>query len=135
MLILEFFLYGFQLHILYALGGTHQRRRTNQPCQLIHSEKHLFHFMLRRNIAADAIAMACHRMNHSFVNISFPHQLLHLGAVLLRPLFKIQIVQQTDIAPEIHLVAIAQLLCQIAHHALNCFAVAQMEWLLIIFVQ
>ena len=41
MLILEFFLYGFQLHILYALGGTHQRRRTNQPCQLIHSEKHL----------------------------------------------------------------------------------------------
>ena len=63
--------------------------------------------MLRLNIAADAVAMACHRMNHSFVNISFLHQLLHLGAVLLRPLFKIQIVQQTDIAPEIHLVAIA----------------------------
>ena len=79
--------------------------------------------------------MADHGMNQPFVRAAFFQQLAALDAMRLRPLLKVDIVQQADDAPEICLIAVAQLLGKPAHDALDRLRVLQMEGLLVIFCQ
>ena len=91
--------------------------------------------MLRGHIHRDGVAMADHGVDQPFLNAPLTQNLLLLDAVLLRILLKIQIMQQPHQAPELFLIAIAQLPGEIAHHALNNLGVLQMKGVLIVFCQ
>ena len=89
--------------------------------------------MLGRHIHRDAPAVAGSRVDQALVYALFPHDLLRFDAVLLRILFKIQIVQQAGIRPEVGFFLITKLPGHPAHHALHRHRVAQMERFLIVF--
>ena len=91
--------------------------------------------MLRRDVAADAIAVAGDGVDRPLVDAGLAHQLLTFLAVLLRPLLKIQVVQQTDRGPEIGLVAVAELVRIPAHHGLDRQRVLKMKMILVVFRQ
>ena len=91
--------------------------------------------MLRPDVHRDAVAVASSGVDQPLVEIPLAHDLLRLDAVLIGITLKVQIMQQADNAPEIHLVAVAELLREIAHDALNRAGVVQMERILVIFRQ
>ena len=74
-------------------------------------------------------------MDQPLVEIPLAHDLLRLDAVLIGIALKIQIMQQADNAPEIHLVAVAELLREIAHNALDRAGMMQMKRILVILRQ
>ena len=91
--------------------------------------------MLRLDVHRDAVAVAGRGMDQPLVEIPLAHDLLRLDAVLIGIALKIQIMQQADDAPEIHLVAVAELLREIAHDALDRAGMMQMERILVILRQ
>ena len=91
--------------------------------------------MLRTDVHGDAIAMAGRGVDDGFVQTGLAHQLLLLDAVLIGELLKVKVVQQADDAPELSLVAIAQLLCEILHHTGNDLCVLEVEGVGIVLFQ
>ena len=91
--------------------------------------------MLRLDVHRDAVAMAGRGVDQPLVEIALAHDLLRLDAVLVGITLKVQVMQQADNAPEIHLVPIAELLREVAHDALDRAGMVQMERVLIIFRQ
>lgn len=91
--------------------------------------------MLRRDVAADAVAVAGDGVDRPLVDARLAHQLLTFLAVLFRPLLKIEVVQQADGRPEIGLVAVSQLVCVPAHHGLDRQRVLKMKMILVVFRQ
>ena len=84
-----------------------------------------FQMCIRDSIRAKPPAVAAHRMDGRLVRPALAQQLGRLDAVLLRPLFKINIMQQTGYAPKIRV--LAPLLREIPHNGLDRQRVAQME--------
>ena len=70
------------------------------------------------HIAADAIAMAAHGVDQVVAAACLPQKLRRFLTVLLRPLLKVDVVEQAHRGPEIRVLAIAQLVCIPAHNAL-----------------
>ena len=91
--------------------------------------------MLGFYIDCDRIAVACRCVNDRFVKPLLAHKLLTFNAVLLGILLKVEIVQQTDNAPEICLVRIAKLLCEVFHNTGNYKSVLYMERIGVIFFE
>ena len=91
--------------------------------------------MLRHDVDRDAVAVAGCGMDEALIQTALAHDLLRADAVLVRIAFKVQIMQQTDNAPKVHLVPIAELLRKIAHDTLDRSGMMQMEWILIEFRQ
>ena len=108
MLILKFFLERLQLHVLHALRRTHKGSGTDEAGQLVDSEQHLFHLMLRGDVGSgQAVAVAGSRADDAFVNVVRAHELLRFNAMLFRIELKVQVMQKADVAPIFLLVAIA----------------------------
>ena len=76
--------------------------------------------------------MARRCMDQGFVQALRPHDFLGFDTVLLRILFKIQIVEQPHDSPEIHLIFIAQLLCKVSHNTFHGLRMLQMEFVLVV---
>ena len=74
-------------------------------------------------------------MDEALIQTALAHDLLRADAVLIGVLLKVQIMQQTDNAPKVHLVAIAELLREIAHDALDRSGMMQMKRVVIEFRQ
>ena len=91
--------------------------------------------MLRLDVAALSIGVAGGRVDDFRFQPCLLHQLLTFDAVLLRILFKVQIVQQPDDSPEVLLLAVAKLSGKTAHHLFHRPAVAQVEGILIVLLE
>ena len=123
------FLHRLQFQILDAFGGAHQRHRADEAGQLVHGVEHLFHFMLRRDIHRDAVAVAADGVDQPLVRAVFPQDFLAADAVLIGILFKIQVVEKARQAPEILLLPVTELTGEIAQHPLHRPGVLQMKGL------
>lgn len=71
--------------------------------------------------------MAGRCVDDALINAFFPHQLLLFGAVLFRPLLKVQIMQDAHGLPEIRFSTIAQLVGIPAHHIAHNAGVLAVE--------
>ena len=87
------------------------------------------------HIAADAIAMAAHGADQIIAAARLPQKLRRFLTVLLRPLLKVDVVQQAHRGPEVRLLAIAQLPGIPAHDSLHRQGMLKVERLLIILPQ
>ena len=75
--------------------------------------------------------MADNGADHAFVNIVLPEYLTSFRTMLLRPQFKINIVQHTDSSPILYVGQVV-LLGKIAHNASHNLAMQQEELTLIV---
>jgi hypothetical protein len=71
-------------------------------------------------------------MYDPLVNTVLSHDLLGLDAMLLRILFKVQIVKQSDYSPELFLIAITKFPCKIPHGSLYDLCMLQMKLILVV---
>ena len=91
--------------------------------------------MLRLDIDAQAVTVADDRVDQPLVRAARLKQLDALLAVLVRPLLKVDVVQQTDNRPEIGFIAVPQLVCHPTHDVGNGQRVGNMKRLAVILAQ
>ena len=91
--------------------------------------------MHRLDVHRDAIAVAAHRVDEVVVRAALFQQLRCLDAVLVGVLLKVDVVEQTHVAPEIHVLAVAQLLGVPTHDPFHRQRVLEMEMILIVLAQ
>ena len=135
LLVLELFLNALELHVLHTLAGTHEGGCPDEPRELVGGKEHLFHFVGGLHIAADAVAMAAHSVDEFLAAAGLLQKLRGLDTVLLRPLLKVDVVEQTHGGPEVRILPVAQLVGIPAHDALYGQAVLDVKRLLVIFFQ
>ena len=131
----EFFVLEFLVELLgvHALepGGPHFGRRADEPGQLVGGEEHLFHVERRLHVCADAVAVADHCVDQRLVQTHLMEHLVGLDAVLLRPKLKVDVVEHTHAAPEVHPLRVV-FLGKLPHHLGDDLRVLQMEGLFIV---
>lgn len=130
-----FFLHRFQFQVQNALGWTHQCDRTDQSGQFVYRIQYLFHFVGRLDIYGKHITVAGYRVNETLVHAELPQQLLLFDAVLIWPLFKIQVMKNSNGLPEIRFAAIAKLLRKPTQNIAHNAAVLSMKFSLVVFAE
>ena len=91
--------------------------------------------MLGLYVDGYCVAVACGCMYQPLIQPLFAHELLTFYAVLLWVQLKVEVMQQTDNAPEIGLVAVAELVCEVFHNAGHDKPVLNMEWVGVVLFQ
>ena len=91
--------------------------------------------MFRFNINRQRVTVAGHSMNESLINSSLAQQFLLFRAMLLRPLFKVQVMEDTDGLPEICFLSISKLLRIPAQDIPHNASVFLMKFTLIVFAE
>ena len=83
--------------------------------------------MFRFDVYRNPITVAGRCMDQPFIQPPFPHDLLGFFAMLVRVLFKIQIVEQTHQAPEVFFFRISQCAGKMPHGPFHRQGMAQVE--------
>ena len=135
MFVFELLFQGLEFHVLDVLGRTHQGAGPDEARQFVAGEQDLFHFVLRPDVDADAVAMAGDGVDQAFVQAAFLHDFLAFDAMLFRIFFKIKVVQQACDAPEVLFPAIAEFVGKAPHDGFHRQGVAQVERVLVEFRQ
>ena len=130
--VLVLLLDGLDLKVVHALARAHEGDRADEAGQLVGGKEHLFHLMHGLHVGAQAIAMRTDGVNHVLAHAGGAQQLRGFPAVLLGPVFKVDIVQKTHGGPVIGVGAVAQLVGIPAHHALHGQRVLDVKGLLVI---
>ena len=131
-LVLELFIQGLHLHVLYAPTGTHFRCRANQSCQLIGGEEDFFHQFCRLDVTANAVPVTAYGVYQFRGTVDFGEEFRGFLAVLFGPLFKVHVMEQSGARPEVGIVTEPEFLCVPAHDALNGQGVPDVERFMVI---
>lgn len=107
---LNFFFTDFSSRSLVLLEGRISAVAPDETGQFVGGKEHLFHLMHRLDVHRQPVAVAAHRVDEVLVRAALSQQLRRLDAVLVGVLLKVDVVEQAHVAPEIHVLAVAQLL-------------------------